>query len=94
MLTSIARFAFRRRRLVVGLWVVFAVVAIAVGGALAGSYSNRGTLPGTDSQAAYDLMAKDFPQQHGDEAQIVFAGSKGTSRRSTGTWLGSPTWTV
>ena len=77
MLTSIARFAFLRRRLVVGLWVVFAVVAMAVGSALAGSYSNRGTLPGTDSQAAYDLMAKDFPNQHGDEAQIVFAGVEG-----------------
>ena len=50
---------------------------MAVGSALAGSYSNRGTLPGTDSQAAYDLMANDFPNQHGDEAQIVFAGVQG-----------------
>ncbi len=77
MLTRIARFAFRRRRLVVGLWVVFAIAAIALGGALAGSYTNRGSLPGTDSQAAYDVLARTFPQQHGDEAQIVFAGLQG-----------------
>src|SRR4029079_2132059 len=77
MLTAIARFAFRRRRLVASLWVVLAVVAIAGGSALAGSYSNRSTLPGTDAQAASDLMAKDFPHQHGDEAQIVFAGVEG-----------------
>jgi RND superfamily putative drug exporter len=77
MLNRIARFSYRRRRVVVAAWVVFAVVATVLGSALAGAYANRGTLPGTDSQAAYDLMARDFPQQHGDEAQIVFADMHG-----------------
>ncbi len=47
--------------------------AIVVGPALAGSYANSGRLSHTDSQAAYDSLAHDFPQQHGDEARIVFA---------------------
>ena len=30
-------------------------------------------MPNTDSQSAYDTLKREFPQRHGDEAQIVFA---------------------
>ncbi len=73
MLHRIARSSFHHRRLVVALWVLALIAAIVVGPALAGRYANSGRLPHTDSQAAYDSLARDFPQQHGDEARIVFA---------------------
>jgi RND superfamily putative drug exporter len=73
MLTSIARLSFRHRRLVVAVWVLLLVAAIAGGSALAGDYATSGRLSHTDSQAAYDMLAHDFPTEHGDEARIVFA---------------------
>src|SRR5215470_1324256 len=73
VLTRLARTSFHHRRAVVGLWVLVFVVAIAAGSALAGDYAKSGRLPNTDSQAAYDRLAQDFPARHGDEGQIVFA---------------------
>ena len=73
MLHRIARTSFRHRRLVLALWSLALALAVTVGPALAGDYANSGRLPNTDSQAAYDTLARDFPQRHGDEAQIVFA---------------------
>src|SRR5690242_16225503 len=73
MLTRIARTSFRHRKLVLVTWLVAFALAVAGGSALAGDYANSGRLSHTDSQAAYDSLARDFPQQHGDEARIVFA---------------------
>ncbi len=73
MLHRIARTSFRHRRLVLALWSLALALAVTVGPALAGDYANSGRLPHTDSQAAYDSLARDFPERHGDEARIVFA---------------------
>src|SRR4051794_31456344 len=73
MLTRLARTSFHHRRAAVALWVVAFVVAIAAGSALAGDYAKSGRLPNTDSQTAYDRLAREFPARHGDEGQIVFA---------------------
>jgi putative drug exporter of the RND superfamily len=73
MLAGLARACYRHRRIVVAVWVLVFVFAIAGGGALKGESSTSGRLPNTDSQAAYDTLKRDFPQRHGDEAQIVFA---------------------
>ncbi len=73
MLLRIARTSFHHRRMVLALWLLAFVAAFTVGPALAGDYANSGRLPHTDSQAAYDSLARDFPQRHGDEARIVFA---------------------
>src|SRR6185295_17990632 len=73
MLAGLARTCYRHRRIVVGLWLLVFVLAIAVGPALKGESATSGRLPNTDSQSAYDTLKRDFPQRHGDEAQIVFA---------------------
>jgi len=73
MLTRIGRLSYRRRRLVVGLWLAALVIAIAGGSAIAGDTTTSGRLPNTDSQRAYDALAREFPQRHGDEGRIVFA---------------------
>ena len=76
MLTRIGRFSYRRRRLVVGLWIAALIVAIAAGPAIAGDTATSGRLPNTDSQRAYDALAREFPQRHGDEGRIVFADAR------------------
>ena len=73
MLARLARTCYRHRRVVVVLWIVGFVLAIVGGPALKGESATSGRLPNTDSQAAYDTLKQDFPQRHGDEAQIVFA---------------------
>jgi RND superfamily putative drug exporter len=73
MLHRIARISFHHRRAVLACWCLALALAVTVGPALAGKYSTTGRLPHTDSQAAYDSLARDFPQRHGDEARIVFA---------------------
>jgi RND superfamily putative drug exporter len=73
MLLRIARTSFHHRRLVLALWLLAFVAAVTIGPALAGDYANTGRLSHTDSQAAYDSLARDFPQRHGGEGRIVFA---------------------
>jgi RND superfamily putative drug exporter len=73
MLAGLARTCYRHRRIVVGLWLLVFVLGIVFGGALKGESATSGRLPNTDSQAAYDTLKQQFPQRHGDEAQIVFA---------------------
>src|SRR5262249_13169551 len=73
MFTRIGRLSYRHRRLVVGLWFAALIVAIVGGSAIAGDTATSGRLPTTDSQRAYDVLAREFPQRHGDEGRIVFA---------------------
>ncbi|HEU5481384.1 MAG TPA: MMPL family transporter, partial [Candidatus Tumulicola sp.] len=73
MLTRLGRMSFRHRRLVVAMWIAAVVIAVVGGSAIAGETATSGTLPHTDSQHAYDVLAREFPQRHGDEARIVFA---------------------
>ncbi|WP_436846138.1 MMPL family transporter [Streptomyces chartreusis] len=61
------------------LWIL-AVAVIAVGARSAGSaYHNDFTLPGTDSQAAADLLKQHGSAQAGGSVQIVFKHTDGLS---------------
>jgi RND superfamily putative drug exporter len=73
MLDRLARSSFRHRRVVLAAWLIAFVLALVAGSAVAGDTATQGRLPNTDSQRAYDTLARDFPQRHGDEARIVFA---------------------
>ena len=58
-LYRIARFAFRRRRLVLAVWLAAAIAAIALAQASGGKTNDTFTIPGTEAQnAAAVLMAK------------------------------------
>src|SRR3954470_262652 len=78
-LYRLGRFSFRRRRLVLMLWI--AVLAVVGIGAMnvSTSTSDSFSLPGTQSQKALDLLEKGFPQASasGATARVVFEAPKG-----------------
>ncbi|ROQ59287.1 RND superfamily putative drug exporter [Streptomyces sp. 840.1] len=78
-LYRIGRWAFRRRRLVAGLWLSALVLAgVAAAVAPAGQEEDL-SMPGTESQKAFDLLDERFPQNssQGAEARLVFRAPDG-----------------
>ncbi|GAA1858526.1 MMPL family transporter [Actinomadura bangladeshensis] len=78
-LYRIGRWAFRRRRLVGSLWLG-ALVLAAVAAAMAPAAQDEGlSMPGTESQKAFDLLDQRFPQGNaqGAEARLVFRAPDG-----------------
>jgi RND superfamily putative drug exporter len=74
LLYRIARAAFRRRRLVLALWIAAAAATIACMAAFggAGKINQTFTVPGSQSQQALDQMKQEFPAASGTNAQLVF----------------------
>src|SRR3989337_2646031 len=79
MLERLARWSFRRRKLMVLVWIVALVAAGTLASRVGGEYSQDFSLPGSDSQAAYDLLKERFPQFAGDTADIVFKADEGVA---------------
>ena len=49
----------------------------ALGFAVQGEFNDHFSIPGADSQRAYDLLEDRFPSKSGDTATIVFQSSSG-----------------
>ncbi|GAA3880884.1 hypothetical protein GCM10023084_37290 [Streptomyces lacrimifluminis] len=78
-LYRLGRLAFRRRRIVVMLWVAV-LAAIGVGAMSApGTSSGALSVPDTQSQRAIDLLQEEFPQAAADgaTARVVFEAPSG-----------------
>ena len=71
-LGRIGRFVAKRHRWVALLWLVIIVAAGYLNVAFAGKTSDSFSVPGTDSQAAYDLLNEKFPSQNAATANLVF----------------------
>ncbi|WP_405566454.1 MMPL family transporter [Streptomyces phaeochromogenes] len=70
-MSALARWCFRHRLLVVGIWATL-LVALAVPYATLGtSYSDEFSLPGLESSKAQARLQASEPQQAGDSDQIV-----------------------
>ncbi|MEU4288098.1 MMPL family transporter [Kribbella sp. NPDC026596] len=78
-LYRLGRFAFRRRRLVVLVWLGLLAAGIAGAATLSGPTANGFSIPGTESQRAVDLLQDRFPQADADSAtaRIVFQAPDG-----------------
>ncbi|MEV4513235.1 MMPL family transporter [Dactylosporangium sp. NPDC049525] len=78
-LYRLGKLSFRRRKLVLALWLaliaVLGVGAATLSGPTAGSFS----IPGTQAQEAQDLLTERFPQAGagGAQARVVFAAPSG-----------------
>ena len=77
MLERSARFMYRRRRYVLATWIVLLVGVFALSGAIGGAFKTEFKLPGTESQAAFDLLQRSSFRDRQIQSQIVFAADQG-----------------
>ncbi|NEE00854.1 MMPL family transporter [Phytoactinopolyspora halotolerans] len=79
ILYRLGRFSYRSRRLVGLIWLAV-VVAVGVAAAtLSDSTSDSFSIPGTESQEAFDLLGERFPEMdlNGASARVVFQTPEG-----------------
>ena len=75
---SLARACYRRRRLVLGGWIVLLVGLLALAGAFGGVFKVEFKLPGSESQRAFDtLEANGFGDRTGEQGQLVIEAPQG-----------------
>ena len=82
-LYRLASFAYRRRRLVLGLWLVAAIAAIAIAQASGGKTNDTFSIPGTESQNAAAVLTSKLPAFSGGQTSIVFATANGGTAKVT-----------
>ncbi|MBU6330265.1 MAG: MMPL family transporter, partial [Acidobacteria bacterium] len=73
LLGTLGRGVFRHHRLVALLWLLIIIGAGTLNATFGGKVSDSFTVPGTNSQAAYDLLQTDFPSQNAATATAVFS---------------------
>ncbi len=78
-LGRLGAWAVRRRRSVLGAWVLLLVAAIVGGGALAGQYTADYATPGSESQAAGALLERGFPDRSDDQVDVVWTAPAGAA---------------
>ena len=79
MLERLARWAYTHRWRMLSIWIVAFLAIVIAGGRLGGDYSSDFSLPGAESQAAFDLLKANFPQRSGGTADIVFKADQGVT---------------
>jgi len=79
-MSALARWCFHHRFLVIATWVIALTALGVLASGVKNNYDNSFSLPGTDSTAAQQLLAKAVPAQAGDSDRIVWQVSKGTVR--------------
>src|SRR5579862_1903929 len=75
---GVAQWCMAHRRRVVLAWVAIAIGATVLASVIGSNYVTVYSLPGTQSQRAYDRLATEFKVQSGDIDSIVFHVSQGT----------------
>jgi RND superfamily putative drug exporter len=77
LLYRLGRWTVRRRRYVLGAWIVVLVGITILGASLGGKAIDDFNVPGTESQAGRDLLGKALPDE-GARAQVVVRSPEGT----------------
>ncbi|MCW2605606.1 MAG: hypothetical protein JWO60_299 [Frankiales bacterium] len=78
-LYRLGRLSYRRRWVVLALWLLVLVGAGTAASTLSGPYSDEFSIPGTESQQALDVLAERFPQAGlaKASANVVLAAPEG-----------------
>ena len=79
MLRRIASWCYRRRRVVVAAWIVALIGISVLGQTAGGNLLKTFSLPGTESQRAFDVLGQQF-QRKGDTGDLVFKAKGGDVR--------------
>jgi uncharacterized membrane protein YdfJ with MMPL/SSD domain len=77
-LFRIGRFGAGHRLVVVAVWGAVVLASVGAVKVLGAKTNNELSLPGTDSQAAFDVLADRFPPQQNGTSPFVFATDVGT----------------
>ncbi|MFV2010722.1 MULTISPECIES: MMPL family transporter [unclassified Micromonospora] len=77
LLYRLGRTAFRKRHLVVAIWLIALVALGSAALAFRGPTVSNFSIPGTESQEALDLLQEQFPQASGAGGAIVIAAPEG-----------------
>jgi RND superfamily putative drug exporter len=77
VLYGLAQFCVRRKFVVLAVWLVATIALVAVSHRLGDNTNDNLALPGTDSQAATDSLAKSFPDQANGSSPIVLHAKSG-----------------
>jgi putative drug exporter of the RND superfamily len=82
MLERLARFCFRRWKLVGVAWLALLVVLGAASGAAGGAYHTEFRLPNTESKRGFDILAENFGGNTGGgfTGQLVFSAPGGVDQ--------------
>jgi RND superfamily putative drug exporter len=79
-MTVIARWAFRHRRIVLGLWIALLLGLGVLNSIVGAAFKDDFKLPDTESKRALDILQRDFPAASGESGQIVLHARSGTLR--------------
>ncbi len=79
MLRRLATFCYAHRRAVVAAWLVLLIGISTLGRVAGGNLLKSFSLPGTESQRAFDVLSRDFDRK-GDTGQLVFRARTGTAQ--------------
>jgi putative drug exporter of the RND superfamily len=77
MLDRLGQGAARHHWAVIGGWIAAAVILTVIAAGHGGQTHDVFTIPGTQSQRAVDVLARDFPAANGATAQVVFRSRSG-----------------
>ncbi len=77
-LDRLGRTAARHKWIMIGIWVLIAVVVGGWAQIVGGKTTDVYTIPGAQSQKAQDLLEERFPAQAGGTASVVFRATSGT----------------
>src|SRR4051794_34894842 len=81
MLQRLARACFRRRWMVLGLWVaVLVILSVLANGVLGSAFRTDFKLPATESRTVFEMLAKANPERSGATGQIVFKDARGVKQ--------------
>ncbi len=79
MLVRLADWCYRKRRLVVVMWIAALAGSFALASVFGGEFRQDYMPPGSESKAALDTLKAKFPAKSGDTVQIVIHSDAGVS---------------
>ena len=77
MLVRLADWCYRKRRLVVVLWMTALIGSFALAQAFGGELRQDYLQPGSESRRAMETLTNEFPEQSGDTIQVVVHAQTG-----------------
>ncbi|MDN5763373.1 MAG: MMPL family transporter [Microlunatus sp.] len=80
-LYALGRAAYRHRVRALLAWLAALVVALGLAGGIGGTFDEKFSVPGTESQIALDSLNRTFPQAGGVTAQVIVLAPEGATVR-------------